>query len=161
MAPTATTDAARMTPRIWPITAMLVIIAFVLMLMSTFIAGIEVAPFFGDHPSRDSYIEAGMTCVTTLPVFAAMVWCGQQRGSRHGLWLIGVPAGLMAYSGLNLLLTTGGPNHPHPNLAPDVTDLFSGSTVFNWIAFVVFAVVAVTTHLQRRRARRTQEVSAT
>ncbi|MEO8518409.1 MAG: hypothetical protein ABI438_04460, partial [Dermatophilaceae bacterium] len=149
MRPTVTTEAASATRRVWPTTAMLVISAFVLMLMSTFIAGIEVAPFFGDYPSRDSYIEAGMTCVTTLPVFAAMVWCGRQRGSRHGLWLIGVAAGLMAYSGLNLLLTTGGPNHPHPNLAPDVTDLFSGSTVFNWAAFVVFVAVAVATHLQR------------
>jgi len=81
-----------MTPRIRPITAMLVVIAFVLMLMSAFIAGIEVASFFGAQASRDSYIEAGMTCVTTLPVFAAMVWCGRLRGSGHGLWLIGLPA---------------------------------------------------------------------
>jgi hypothetical protein len=38
MPPTVATDAARVTPRIWPITAMLAIIAFVLMPISGFVA---------------------------------------------------------------------------------------------------------------------------
>jgi len=40
-------------------------------------------------------------------------------------------------------------------------DLFGDLTLLNWAAVVVFVAVAVATHLQRRRARRTQEVSAT
>jgi len=139
---------------------MLVIAAFLLMLANGFVAAITTAPFFGDTPSRDEYIEAGMTCVTTLPVFAAMIWCGWQRGSRRGLWLIGVPAAVMALSGLNLLATTGDSRDPHPSRAPGLSDLFSGGALLSWVAFAVFAGFAVGTHLLRRRARHTESNSA-
>jgi len=134
---------------------MLVVVAILLMLIQGFVAAITTAPFFGDTPSRDEYISAAMTCVTTLPVFAAMIWCGWQRGSRRGLWLIGVPAAVMALAGLNLLATTGDARDPNPSRTPGLADLFGGSATLNWIIAAVFVGVAMATHLLRRRARHT------
>jgi hypothetical protein len=156
MSPTVSTGSAPAIRRTWPTTAMLVIVASVLMLIQGFGAGIEVASFFGDSPSRDNYISAGMACVTTLPVFAAMIWCGWQRGSRRGLWLIGGPAAVMTLAGLNLLATTGDSRDPHPSRTPGPEDLFRDWTLLNWWALVVFVGCAVATHLLRRRARHTE-----
>ena len=78
--------------RIWPLTALLVTLALLLMLADGFGAAIQVAPSFGEMADRDDYVASGMTCLTALPAFAAMIWFGWQRGSRDGLILIGVPA---------------------------------------------------------------------
>ena len=156
MAPFVAADPPHPNRRIWPTTAMLVTVASLLMLVDGFVASIQAASFFGDTPSRDHYISAGMACLTALPAFAAMTWCGWQRGSRHGLWLIGVPAALMALAGLNLLTTTGDSRDPHPSRTPSLADLFGDLTLLNWGAVVVSAGVAVATHLVRRRARHTE-----
>ena len=145
--------------RIWPITATLVVFALLLFLYQGFVAAITTAPFFGDIPSRDQDIEAGMACVTTLPVFAAMIWCGWQRGSRRGLWLIGGLAAVMAFAALSPLGTTGDSGDPHPGRAPGLADLFGGSAPLNWVAFVVFAGLSLATYLQRR-ARHAETGSA-
>ena len=159
MPPTVAADAS-VTRRTWPTTAILVTVAVLLMLVQGFGAGIEVASFFGDSASRDNYISAGLACATILPVFAAMIWCGWQRGSRRGLWLIGGPAAVMALAGLNLLATTGDSRDPNPSRTPSLSDLFAGPTWLNWGAFVVFAGAAVATHLLRRRTRHTEKGSA-
>lgn len=136
------------------------VVGVVLMLAQGFVAAMTTAPFFGDTPSRDEYISAGMTALTTLPVFAAMIWCGWQRGSRRGLWLIGGPSAVMALSGLNLVATTGDARDPHPTRTLGVGDLFAGGAPLNWLAFAVFAGLTVGTHLLRRRARHTESGSA-
>ena len=162
MPPTVATNPANPVigaPRGWPITAMLVIVVFLLFPFQLLVAGSEVSRLFGDIPSRDRYISAGMRCVTTLPFFAAMIWRAWQRGSRRGLWLIGGPAALMALSGLNLLATTGDSGDPHPSRTPGLADLFGESTRLNWSAFLVFVGFAVAIRLLQRRAHRTENGS--
>jgi hypothetical protein len=66
MQPTVANDASG-TRRTWPTTAMLVTVAILLMLVNGFGAGIQAASFFGESPSRDDYISAGMACLTSLP----------------------------------------------------------------------------------------------
>ncbi len=156
MTPCVAADPPHPNRRVWPTTALLVILAVLLTLYQGFGVAITTAPFFGDQPSRDSYILAGMAALTTLPVFAAMAWCGWQRGSRLGLWLIGAPAALLVLSGLSLLGTNGDSRDPHPTRALSQADLFGDMTWLNWGTSLLFAGVAVATHLQRRRARHTE-----
>jgi hypothetical protein len=148
-------------PRIWPMTALVVTLAVSLMLVDGFNAMIQVAAFFGETAVRDDYIGSGMTCLTALPAFAAMIWFGWQYGSRSGLILIGVPASLMAYVGLQLLGTDSGSSRdPDPGRTADLTDLFGDLTWLNWCAVAVFSLGAMATHLQRRHSRHTLKGSA-
>ena len=174
MPPSAVADAAPISPvtrRIWPTTAILALLAILLtayQLLACFalvVLDFEVAilkAFYPHTPLVDAYISAGMACLTTLPAFAAMIWCGWQRGSRLGLLLISGPAAVMVLVGVNLLdtpaLTSVG-RQPRRALRPE--DLFGDLTSLNWATALVFAGVAMATHLVRRRARRTDEGSAT
>jgi len=140
--------------RSWPVTALLVTLALLLMLVDGFNAAIQVTPFFGETAVRDDYIASGMTCLTALPAFAAMIWFGWQRGSRDGLMLIGVPAALMAYVGLHQLGT-----YANLSRAANLADLFGDTTWLNWCAVALFGLGAVATRQQRRRARHTNRGS--
>lgn len=155
MAPIVAADPPPLDRRIWPTTALLVILAFLLTLYQGFGVAITTAPFFGDTPSRDDYISAGTAALTTLPAFAAMIWCGWQRGSRPGLWLIAAPAALMVLVGLNLLATEGDSRDPHPTRALSLADLFTAMTWLNWGTTILFVAIAVAGHLLRRRVRHT------
>ena len=104
--------------RIWPITAMLVVFALLLFVGQGFLAGFQSSRLFGVLPSRDVFISSGMICLTTLPIFAAMIWWGWQLGSRYGLWLIGGLAALMAWSAFDMLMTTGNSREPHVGRVP-------------------------------------------
>ena len=66
----------------------------------------------------------------------------------------------MSVAGLNLLATTGDSRDPNPDRAPGLGDVFGDLTWLSWGATVVFAGVAVATHLMRRRARHTELGSA-
>jgi hypothetical protein len=118
--------------------------------------------FFPDTPDGGDFIPAAMACLTTLPAFAAIVWCGWQRGSRAGT-VVRQQASRPDDAGL--AQPAGHPpvtlRSPQPRRALSLVDLFGDLTHLNWAAVVVFVAVAVATHLQRRRARRTQEGSAT
>ena len=171
MAPSVAADPPHPQRRIWPTTALLVILAYLLMVYQLLAGAFMVylgfllplsSMFFPGTPDGGDFIPAAMACLTTLPAFAAMIWCGWQRGSRLGLLLISGPASLMTLVGLNLLDTPAVTlRSPQPRRALSLVDLFGDLTLLNWAAVVVFVAVAVATHLQRRRARRTQEGSAT
>ena len=118
--------------------------------------------FFPGTPDGGDFIPAAMAALTTLPAFAAMIGCGWQRGSRLGLLLISGPAALMVLLGLNLLNTPALTSVDHQRRrALSFADLFVDVTLVNWVVVVLFAGVAMATHLLRRRARRTAEASAT
>jgi len=158
---TPASNAPRTAVRIWPVTALMVTLALLLMLVDEFNAAMQVAPFFGETAVRDDYIASGMTCLSALPAFAAMIWFGWQRGSRDGLMLIVVPAALMAYLGLHQLGTVSGSSRdPNPSRTADLTDLLGDPTWLNWCAVTLFSLGAIATHQQRRRARRTTRGSA-
>jgi len=171
MPPTVATEAASATRRVWPTTALLVLLAIVLMvyqlLAGTFLVYLGFllplsSVFFPDTPDGGDFVPAAMACLTTVPAFAAMIWCGWQRGSRLGLLFVGGPAALMTLVGLNLLDTPPVTlRSPQPRRALSLVDLFGDLTLLNWAAVVVFVAIGVATHLKWRRARRTQEGSAT
>jgi hypothetical protein len=161
MTPTQATRAAPATRRSWPTTALLIVAAYLLTLIDAFNGAIQLAPFFGETAQRDDYISAGMACLTALPAFAAMLWCGLQRRSQ-ALVVIWVPIAVMMFLGLNWLSTgSGSSRDPHPSRTPDLADLFGDLTFFNWSATALFVGWAMATHLQRRRARHTEKRSAT
>ena len=172
---TQTTSAASATHRIWPITTLVVLVAYLLAAYQLFICAVlamtgvmSAFPSFASNLGRTSdslldngYIAAGMACLTTLPAFAAMIWCGWQRGSRYGLLLIGGPALAMAFVGFLALHTAAGPTvAPQARRLPDVADLFDDLTLVNWAVLLIFGGFAVATHLLRRLARHTQQASA-
>ncbi len=105
-----------------------------------------VLALFGEQTSRDDYISAGIGCITTLPVFGAMIVCAWQYGSRRGLWLIGVLATLMTLFGHMLLSNDGSYRELDPSRAPGLADVFGMSTWINWVAFAVFARLVVRNH---------------
>jgi hypothetical protein len=171
MAPTVAADApASVTPRIWPITTALVVSALLLMAYQLavcvlyvyvdFLGGL-MAAFDPKTPLNEDHIPAGMACLTTLPAFAAMIWCGWQRGSRRGLLLFGVPAAVMALVGLNLLNTPSvNAGHSQPVRALSIADPFADPTGVNWVVAALFVGCAVVTLLLRQRARHTESGSA-
>ena len=139
---------------------MLVFAAFLLFLFQLFNVAMTSLQYHGNSGSRNENIATGMLCLTTLPAFAAMIWFGRQRGSRHGLWLIAGLAGVMAWSAFTGLTKSGVIWQPHPDRVPDLAELFKAGSLFSWAAFVVFAGLAVGSHLLRRRARHTESGSA-
>jgi hypothetical protein len=173
---TEVTSAAPVTRRVWPITTLVVIVAFLLMAYQLFVCAIMAVGsmsselFQGlvsnvgttsDSPFENGYITAGMACLTSLPAFAALIWCGWQRGSRFGLLLIGVPAWVMGVVGFLALDTARGTNvAPEARRLPYIADLFDDLTLVNWAVVVLFGGFAVVTHLLRRRPRPTQKASA-
>jgi len=171
MPPTVATEAASATRLVWPTTPLLVLLACLLMVYQLLAGAFMVylgfllplsSVFFPDTPDGGDFIPAAMACLTTLPAFAAMVWCGWQRGSRLGLLLISGPAALMTLVGLNLLNTPALTSVDHQRRrALSFADLFVDVTLVNWVVVMLFAGVAVATHLLRRRARRTEGGSAT
>jgi len=158
------------TRRIWPITVTLVVLALLLTAYQLLIVAITVVmgwtlplvtSFFPDTASQGDYVPTAMACLTTLPAFAAMIWCGWQRGSRLGLLLIGVPAALMVLVGLNLLNNPPVPYlDPQPRRALTFADPFIDLALVNWIVVVPLTGLAVATHLLRRRIRHTELGSA-
>jgi len=151
---------ASATRRAWPVTAALTIVAILVMVFTWFSAGITMSPFFGQLASRDDYISGAMAYLTTLPVFAGMIWCGWQRGSRAGLVLIALAGVTMASVGLQLLAKIGPSFDVDRNRTPNVADAFGDLTRLNWAAVVVLVAIAVTTEWLRPRARRAPQVPA-
>jgi len=170
-----TTPTASATHRIWPITTFVVLVAYLLAAYQLFVCALLAFGGFlfgfsslGSSSGRTSssllengYISAGLACLTTLPVFAALIWCGWQRGSRYGLLLIGGPAAVMAVVGFLALHTAAGTTvAPQARRLPNVADLFDDLTLVNWVVLLIFGGFAVATHLLRRLARHTQQGSA-
>jgi hypothetical protein len=170
MLPLVPTETATRKPRVWPVTAVLVVGAFLLMayqLVQCAFLTIGVAtlflmsPFFPDVSPDPDYIAAAMACLTTLPAFAAMIWCGWQRGSRRGLLLFGLPAAVMTAVGFVLLDTPAVTSKvPQPRRSLSLADPFLDWTVVNWVVAALFVGLALVTLLLRRQARHAETGSA-
>jgi hypothetical protein len=169
------TQAAPATRRVWAITALIVLLAYWLaayqlsVCASLAMTGMySVFPDFlsnlgrtSSSPFDNGYISAGMACLTTLPAFAAMIWCGWQRGSRAGLSLIMGPALVIGAVGILALDTAAGPHvAPQARRWPNAADLFDDLTRVSWTVFMIFGGFAAATHLVRRYRRHTELDSA-
>lgn len=118
-----------------------------------FASSITVAPFFGDVPSRDEYIDAGLMLTTAILPTAAAVWLALLHGGRWSLALLLAPALLMVPSGLGMLGKEGDDRDPNPGRPLGWSDLFSEFTVLSYGAAAVFAALAIAVVVSRRRAR--------
>lgn len=149
-APPAPQQAA---PRQWPLLASLVLIAWCFYAWSIFAAGITTARFFGDMPSRSDYLEAGMLLLTTLLIGLASSWLASLHGGRWSLVLLLGPPLMVLPVGIDQLTRTGDSRDPDPGRAIQLTDVFQGSTVLNWLLAAALVAAAVVTLVQRRQRR--------
>jgi hypothetical protein len=134
-------------------TAALVLAGWLLLAWDAFGAGINIAPFFGEVPSRDRYIESGATLLTALVPVALLCLIGVLRGSRFGLLFLVVPALVLTIAGINLLTTDGDPRDPDPTRAVTAGDFVQDLTWLNWITTGVLLLVLVAMWLVHRSRR--------
>ena len=135
---------------VWPVTALVVLLGWCLIAWTVFAALIGTAPFFGDIPSRDRYVEAGMVMLTALLPIAILLVLGGLAGSRWGLGLLVVPALLLVPLGLSLLANAGDPSDPDHGRAVRFADAFQDLTRLNWVATAAL-LLALGLVLWRRR----------
>jgi hypothetical protein len=138
--------------RRWPVTAAVVLVGWCLLAWTAFGAMISTAPFFGDTPSRASYLESGMLCLTAVLPVVVLVVLGVLWGCRWGLALLVLPAALLVPLGLSLLGNPGDPSDTGYARAPRAADAFSDLTWLNWGAFLVLLVVVAAVLVVRHRA---------
>src|SRR5690242_17097397 len=91
--------AQRVPDRVWPRTAALVFLGWLLLAWDVFAAGINTAPFFGDVPSRDRYAESGATLLSSVVPVLLLCGVGVLVRCRFGLLALLLPALLVALLG--------------------------------------------------------------
>ena len=151
---TVTDDRAQPSPgpdRVWPRTAALVLLGWLLLAWDVFGAGINTAPFFGDVPSRSRYAESGATLLTALVPVALLCTVGLLCRCRLGLLALVLPAVLVAVAGADLAGSPGDPADPAPDRPFAASDLVADLTHLNWAASGVLALVLVAVLVHRRR----------
>ena len=134
--------------RVWPRTAALVLLGWLLLAWDVFAAGINAAPFFGDIPSRDRYAESGAVLLTAMVPVLLLCAIGLLSRCRFGLLFLAVPAAVVAALGTDMAVSPGDPADPDPQRPFAATDLLADLTRPNWVAAAVLllalaAVVAV------------------
>ncbi len=137
---------------VWPVTALAVLLGWCLLGWTVFAGLITTAPFFGDTPSRDQYIESGLLALTALLPIALLVTLAVLAGSRWGLALLGVPALLLVPLGVSMLAQEGDPSDSHAGRPVRLDDAFQDLTRPNWLSAAVL-LVALGLVLWRRRHR--------
>lgn len=135
---------------VWPVTALAVLLGWCLIAWTVFAGLINTAPFFGDTPSRDRYVESGMVALTALLPIAVLLVLAGLAGSRWGLGLLAVPTLLLVPIGLSLLAEAGDPSDPGHGRPVRLADAFQDLTRLNWLAAAAL-LIALGLVLWRRR----------
>lgn len=150
-APRTSSTGAAAPGRTWPLTAALVLLAVALVVVDLFGAAITTAPFFGDTPSREQYLEAGVVACSAAVPLAVLVLSGWLVGARWGLLGIVVPALVSVAIGASLLGTSGDPTDRDPRRGLRPGDLVTDLNTLNAIGLAVALVVLVAAVVSRRR----------
>jgi hypothetical protein len=137
---------------VWPVTAIVVLLGWCLIAWTVFAGAITTAPFFGETPSRDEYVESGLLALTALVPIAILLALATLAGSRWGLALLAVPALLLVPLGVGMLAHDGDPADPRAGRAVRFGDAFQDLARLNWLAAVVL-LAALGLVLWRRRRR--------
>jgi hypothetical protein len=116
------------------------------------VAVVGTAPFFGETPSRERYIESGLLLVTSAVPVVLLCLLAWLLGSRWGLALLAVPGAGTVAMGVDLLGRVGGEDHLDRTRAVRLTDAFQDLTRPNWLATVLL-LAAVALVLWRRHRR--------
>ena len=120
-----------------------------------------MSPFFPDMSGDADYISADMACLTTLPAFATMIWCGWQRGLPARALVIRPTCRGDDISGVRpaehlCIHEPGPPTEAVPEPCGPVPGLDSGQLV----VATLFVCLALMTLLWRRLARPDETGSA-
>ncbi len=137
---------------IWPVTTGLVLLGWCLTAWTLFATLINTAPFFGQAPSRDRYVESGMVALTAVAPLLLLLVLGLVLGSRWGLLLLAFPTVLLVPVGLSFLAKEGDPQDAGVGRAVRFGDAFADLTMLNWAATALLLVVLGTTVAVRRRS---------
>lgn len=138
---------------VWPVTLALVVVGLLLLAWDAWVALVNTAPFFGDTPSRDHYVESGVTLVSAVVPVALLCALGLLLGSRFGLLVLAAPGVLVAAMGLDLLGRPGDPGDPGATRAVRWSDLLADLNRLN--ALAALAAVATLGLVVSRRRRQT------
>jgi hypothetical protein len=137
--------------RRWPVTLAVVVVGLLLLAWDGWAAMINTAPFFGDVPSRDRYVESGITMVTAAVPVVLLFALGLVLGSRFGLLFLAAPAALVVVAGLDLMRHPGDPSDPHPTRPVRWSDLLVDLSRPNWLAAAAVLVLLGLVLGRRRR----------
>ena len=142
--------------RVWPRTAALLVLGWLLLAWDVFAAGINAAAFFGDIPSRDRYAESGAVLLTAMVPVLLLCVVGLLSRCRFGLLLLAVPAAVVAALGADMAGSPGDPADPDPHRPFAAADLVADLTRLNWVAAAVLllALAAVVAWRVRQSGRR-------
>ena len=135
--------------RVWPRTAALVLLGWLLLAWDVFAAGINTAPFFGDIPSRDRYAESGAVLLTAMVPVLLLCAIGLLSRCRFGLLFLAVPAAVVGALGADMAGSPGDPADPDPRRPFAVADLVADLTRPNWVVAAVL-LLALTAVVARR-----------
>jgi len=149
--PSTPTDLAVPRAPVWPLTLVIVLAGLTLLAWDFWVAVITTAPFFGEQPSGDDLAGAGMTLQTALVPVGLLTVLGLLVGSRFGLLVLVMPAGLAALTGSDLLTRAGTAADAPRAWGP--ADAFAEPTWVNWAAAAVVLLVVAAAVLRRRRRR--------
>jgi len=137
---------------VWPVTAAVVLLGLLLLGWEVVAAVISTAPFFGETPSRDRYVEAGMLLVTSVVPVALLCLLGWLLGSRWGLVLLALPGAAAVAMGVDQLGRLGGDGHPDRDRPVRLGDAFQDLTRPNWLAAGLLLVAVSLLSWRRRRS---------
>jgi hypothetical protein len=140
---------------VWPITAGIVLLGLLLLAWEVVVAVINTAAFFGETPSRDRYVEAGMLLVTSVVPVVLLCLLGWLLGSRWGISLLAVPGAVAVAMGVDLMGRIGGDNHPDRTRPVRLGDAFQDLTRPNWLATGLL-LMTLSLLLWRRRRQSAQ-----
>jgi hypothetical protein len=149
----ARTAAAQDTPpsvRVWPVTAVAVLLGLALLGWEAVVAVVNAAALFGETPSRDRLVETGMLLVTSALPTTLLCAVALVLGSRWGLLALALPGVVALVTGLDLLARTGSSRHPDADRPVRLADAFQDLTRPNWVAAALL-LAALGLVLARRR----------
>lgn len=147
-APARPADAAA---RVWPRTAALVLLGWLLLAWDVLAAGINAASLFGALVSRDRYAESGAVLLTAMVPVLLLCAIGLLWRCRFGLLLLAVPAAVVAAMGADLAVSPGDPADPDPRRPFAAADLVADLTRLNWVAAAVLLLALAVVVVRRVR----------
>ena len=119
--------------RTWPVTAGVVLLGWLLIAWTLFGAVITTAPFFGEVPSRDDHVDAGLGTLAAVAPAAVLLLLGLRWGARWGLLLLAGPGLLLVPLGLDWLGRPGDPQEPGHDRPVALADLGGELARTNWV----------------------------
>ena len=116
----------------WPLTLLVVVLAGLVSAWNLYGVLILTAPFFGDVPDRDQFLEAAAVAITGLLPVVLLAVVARLQGSGPGLLVLALPAAALVAAALESLSSKGDPNEPDAGRA--TACISTRSTRLLWVS---------------------------